>query len=163
MVYGANDGIITTFAVAAGAAGVGLSASVVVILGISNMLADGLTMGLGDYAGEISEKAYIERQTGKTDDRQLWKTGVATFVSFVVAGSFPLVPYVALFLGAPIVDTVFTLSIIATGIVLFLVGSARTIFIGGNWFKNGIVILGIGSVAALVAYFVGDVIEQLVL
>ena len=120
-------------------------------------------MGLGDYAGEISEKAYIERQTGKTDDRQLWKTGVATFVSFVVAGSFPLVPYVALFLGAPIVDTVFTLSIIATGIVLFLVGSARTIFIGGNWFKNGIVILGIGSVAALVAYFVGDVIEQLVL
>lgn len=46
LVYGANDGISTTFAVAAGVAGAALSAHVVV-LGLSNLLADGLSMAAG--------------------------------------------------------------------------------------------------------------------
>ena len=61
-VYGANDGIITTFAVVAGVAGAGLSPSVVLILGISNIIADGLSMGIGDYLGERSERRHLKYQ-----------------------------------------------------------------------------------------------------
>jgi VIT1/CCC1 family predicted Fe2+/Mn2+ transporter len=50
-VYGANDGIITTFAVVAGVAGAGLSVKIVLILGIANLIADGCSMGFGDYLG----------------------------------------------------------------------------------------------------------------
>src|SRR5688572_33392658 len=49
VVYGANDGIITTFAVVAGVAGARLSPRIVLILGVSNLLADGFSMGASNY------------------------------------------------------------------------------------------------------------------
>lgn len=59
LVYGANDGIVTTFAVVAGVAGANLSSTVVLVLGFANLLADGLAMALGNYLGTKSEAAYI--------------------------------------------------------------------------------------------------------
>ena len=41
IVYGANDGIVTTFAVIAGVAGADLSTSVILIIGFANIFADG--------------------------------------------------------------------------------------------------------------------------
>ena len=55
-VYGSIDGIVTTFAVVAGAAGAGLSVNVVLILGIANLLADGLSMSIGSYLSKKSER-----------------------------------------------------------------------------------------------------------
>ena len=40
-VYGGIDGTVTTFAIMAGVVGASLSAGVVIILGIANLLADG--------------------------------------------------------------------------------------------------------------------------
>jgi len=48
-VYGAVDGTVTTFAVVAGAVGAGLGGSVVVILGLANLFADGFSMGISSY------------------------------------------------------------------------------------------------------------------
>lgn len=64
-VFGANDGIVTTFAVVAGAAGANLGNVVVVILGFANLLADGLSMGLGNYLGERSDDLYNRGQREK--------------------------------------------------------------------------------------------------
>ncbi len=47
--FGGVDGIITTFSVVAGTTGAGLSSGVVIILGIANLFADGISMGVGDY------------------------------------------------------------------------------------------------------------------
>jgi len=55
-VYGSIDGIVTTFAVVAGAAGAGLDVAVIVILGISNLVADGLSMSIGSYLSRKSEQ-----------------------------------------------------------------------------------------------------------
>lgn len=57
-VYGGIDGAVTTFAVVAAAAGAELGAGVVLILGISNMLADGLSMSVGSF---LSTKSDVER------------------------------------------------------------------------------------------------------
>ena len=54
VVFSANDGLVTTFAVVAGVAGAGLAPAVVVILGLANMFADGLAMALGNYLGTNS-------------------------------------------------------------------------------------------------------------
>lgn len=62
VVYGANDGIVTTFAVVAGVAGAGLPPSVILILGVANMIADGLSMGIGDFLGERSERRHMQHQ-----------------------------------------------------------------------------------------------------
>lgn len=61
IVYGANDGIITTFAVVSGVAGADLAPAIVVILGFANVLADALSMGLGNYLSIKSKKDNYHR------------------------------------------------------------------------------------------------------
>lgn len=63
-VYGGLDGIVTTFAVVAGVTGASLSAGVVLILGFANLIADGLSMAIGDYISTKSEQEHerSERQ-----------------------------------------------------------------------------------------------------
>jgi VIT1/CCC1 family predicted Fe2+/Mn2+ transporter len=57
-VYGGLDGIITTFAVVAGVAGAQLTSGVVLVLGFANLIADGLSMAIGDYLSTKSEQEY---------------------------------------------------------------------------------------------------------
>src|SRR3989344_8026371 len=57
-VYGGLDGIITTFAVVAGAAGASLGSGIVLILGFANLFADGISMAVGDYLSTKSEVEY---------------------------------------------------------------------------------------------------------
>ncbi len=58
IVYGGLDGIITTFAVVAGVAGAKLAAGVVLIMGFANLIADGISMAVGDYLSTKSENEY---------------------------------------------------------------------------------------------------------
>lgn len=62
VVYAAHDGIITTYAVVAGIVGASLPLEIVLILGLANLVADGLSMGFGNYLGSLSEKKYIESE-----------------------------------------------------------------------------------------------------
>ena len=54
LVYGANDGIITTFAVVTGVVGAELSERIILILGFANLLADGFSMGASNYLARRS-------------------------------------------------------------------------------------------------------------
>jgi len=158
-VYGANDGIVTTFAVVAGVAGAGLSTEIVIVLGIANMIADGFSMGVSDFLGEESARKASGKKLAK-----VWSTGLTTFAAFVIAGSLPLLPYLTQLIGAPVAEEMrFPLSIFATGFALFTVGSLRTHFIKGNWWKNGLEMLVVGSIAAGIAYYSGYFIEKFVL
>ncbi|TDT63676.1 VIT1/CCC1 transporter family protein [Fonticella tunisiensis] len=69
LIYGGLDGIITTFAVVAGVAGASLSAGIVLIMGLANLIADGLSMAIGDY---LSTKAEIEYQNAERQ-REMWE------------------------------------------------------------------------------------------
>jgi len=69
IVYGGLDGIITTFAIVSGVAGAKLPLGIVVIMGFSNLLADAISMGMGDY---LSSKAQVEYEKGERD-RELWE------------------------------------------------------------------------------------------
>jgi len=60
-VYGGIDGTVTTFAIMAGVVGANLSASVVVILGIANLLADGFSMAAANYTGTKAEHDEYEQ------------------------------------------------------------------------------------------------------
>jgi VIT1/CCC1 family predicted Fe2+/Mn2+ transporter len=59
-VLGAVDGSITTFAVVAGAIGGEFSTVVTLVLGISSLLADGISMGVSNYLGTRSQTERIE-------------------------------------------------------------------------------------------------------
>jgi VIT1/CCC1 family predicted Fe2+/Mn2+ transporter len=61
-VYGGLDGLITTFAMVAGVSGAELSAQVAFVLGMANLLADGLSMAMGNYLGTKSEIEFERRE-----------------------------------------------------------------------------------------------------
>ena len=67
-VYGAVDGVITTFAVVSGVAGAGLSSGIVIILGASNLVADGFSMAVSNYLGTRAERDRIARVRQVEDD-----------------------------------------------------------------------------------------------
>lgn len=60
-VYGAIDGIVTTFAVVAGVAGAGLAMRVIFILGLANLGADGFSMAISNYLGTRTETERRQR------------------------------------------------------------------------------------------------------
>jgi len=60
-VYGGIDGTVTTFAIMAGVVGANLSAGVVIILGIANLLADGFSMAAANYTGTKAEHDEYEQ------------------------------------------------------------------------------------------------------
>ena len=60
-VYGAIDGTVTTFAVVAGVVGADLSASVIIVLGAANLVADGFSMAVSNYLGTKSQQEELHR------------------------------------------------------------------------------------------------------
>ena len=62
IIYGGNDGIVTTFAVVAGFAGAGaggiaeIGGIAVLLFGLANLFADGAAMGLGEFLSARSEQ-----------------------------------------------------------------------------------------------------------
>jgi len=71
-VYGANDGIVTTFAVVAGAAGATLSSGVIIILGLANLIGDGISMGMSNYLS-LRSKRDFERQQRSIEEMEVEK------------------------------------------------------------------------------------------
>lgn len=83
------------------------------------------------------------------DDPHPFRSGMATFVAFLLAGSVPLLPFV---LALP---SAFEISILATMITFFLIGTGKSYWSLSSWWRSGAETLAIGAMAALLAYGVG--------
>ena len=214
IVYGGNDGIVTTFAVVAGFAGAkaGDTATVgavaVLLFGLANLAADASAMGLGAFLSSRSARdlyrtrharqmaalgrdperprravieALRERGVGEGDAESVADvlvrnppmmaefvlrvrdgmpdpggespalTGGATFLSFLVFGSIPLIPY---FLLEPAPAT-FRLSIAATATALTALGMLRWLVTRESLARSVGETVLIGGTCAVIAYMVG--------
>jgi VIT1/CCC1 family predicted Fe2+/Mn2+ transporter len=158
LVYGANDGVITTFAVVAGVTGGTLNPVAVLVLGAANLFADGLSMGVGNYLGIRSDERVREALQLPEQEAFPIRHGLATFVAFVVAGTVPLVPYVLIGPGW----NRFAWSTVSSLAVLFTVGAARSRVGTGTWWANGLEMVGLGAIVGAVAYYSGSVVAALV-
>lgn len=71
IVYGGNDGIVTTFAVVAGFTGAGsdqvagMSFATVLLFGLANLFADAASMGMGNYLSLRAEKDVYRKEKEK--------------------------------------------------------------------------------------------------
>ena len=61
-VYGGIDGSVTTFAVVAGSAGAKFSATVAIVLGLANLIADGFSMAVSSYLSAKSEQELYNKE-----------------------------------------------------------------------------------------------------
>ena len=157
LVYGANDGIITTFAVVAGVAGGGLALKVVLICGAANLFADGLSMAVGNYLSIRSHESVLESEGLAQEEAFPFRHGVATFLAFVAAGALPLLPYALPDIGL----NRFAQSTIVTLLGLFGIGASRAVIANVGWWRGGLEMLGLGGVVAAVAYLSGGLVARL--
>ena len=215
LVYGGLDGIITTFAVVSGVAGAQLGISIILILGLANLFADGFSMATGAYLSLKSEKEYYDREWQREawevehlpdgeraelhqiylqqgydeddaqqlveiqtrnpqrwvkammvdelgllpDDRTPLRSGLATLISFVVAGSVPLLVYLLGLLYPIPPHVAFPVSLVLSGLALFGLGAAKVFVTQRSFVKSGLEMLLIGGLAAGVAYGVGALLK----
>jgi vacuolar iron transporter family protein len=155
--YGGNDGIVTTFAVVCGFSGaafmngttLNLSIGLVILFGIANLFADGLSMGIGNY---LSKRAELDAATSKHSMKEIVLTSFVTFFSFILFGLLPLLPYIA---GISDTQSAFLLSITTTIFALSILGLLKGMVIKRNIIRSVIETILIGGVAALAAFLVG--------
>lgn len=59
--YGAIDGTVTTFAVVSGVVGAGMASSVIIVLGLANLVADGFSMAASNFLATRAEHGRREK------------------------------------------------------------------------------------------------------
>lgn len=157
LVYGANDGLITTFAVVAGVVGGGLSPRTLLIIGAANLIADGLSMGVGNYLSIRANESALAAQKQPEEEASPARHGFATLLAFVAAGAVPLAPFAVGF-----VEHGFAWSVALTFLTMFVVGALRGLVTIERWWMAGIEMLLLGMAVALAAYGSGLVVAALV-
>ncbi|MDJ0629863.1 MAG: VIT1/CCC1 transporter family protein [Rhodobacter sp.] len=219
IVYGGNDGIVTTFAIVAGFAGARaegaaeLGVLAILVFGFANLFADAVSMGLGEFLSGRSQRDLYnaqrtqalhsigdgdgeadgvrailrERGLGEADAKDaaailkrspdlvadLHMTyrmnmadprsarpaanGLFTFLSFVILGIVPLVPYFIL----PPVELTFWLSVAATLAALAALGLLRWSATGDGMIRSVAETVLVGGICALVAYLVGALVAAI--
>jgi VIT1/CCC1 family predicted Fe2+/Mn2+ transporter len=128
---------------------------VVVILGLANLFADGISMSTGSYLGVKSEIEFEQKsgQKIKVGHRPLFN-GLVSFLAFSVAGFIPLVAYIFK------VENSFAVSSVLVVISLIIVGIFRGIVSNKSIVKTAIENLVIGGVSAVVAFYVGELAKR---
>lgn len=154
-VYGAIDGTVTTFAIISAVSGAALSPAIVLVLGFSNVLADGFSMAASNYLSEKSDTAL----NGVGEKEAPIKTAAVTFASFVLIGSIPILPFAILYNSD--VNS-FLVSIIATVIAFLIIGYVRGRVTKENRIVAALETLAIGAIAAAIAYGVGSFVDGIV-
>jgi len=151
LVYGANDGIVTTFAIVSGIVGASLSINVILILGFASLFADGISMAASNVLSERS------KSKDRPSLREASRHGAATFCGFIAAGFVPLLAYL---LPSTQISR-FALSVVLAGAMLFLVGASRAFFTDRRFLRAGVEMLLIGAGAGAVAFGVGHLGAQI--
>ena len=168
-VYGAIDGTVTTFAVVAAAAGAGLSSTIVIILGIANLIGDGFSMGASAYMAAKSERDLKKRDHNAAGNKEEFmhegnplKTGIITFAAFCIVGFIPLASYVidAIFNLKNSAHDLFMMSLVLTGLTFVSVGWLKAQVTKTNHFREAAETLLLGGVAAGLAFVLGDLLAR---
>lgn len=104
----------------------------------------------------LKEMTVHELAVMPVEDHHPVRNGIVMFFSYVIGGMTPLVPYLLF----PITYAL-PLSIIITLVGLFFVGVGTTKFTKRKWWKAGLEMFGLASIAALIGYVVGQGAEYL--
>ena len=150
-VFGSVDGLVTTFAVVSGVMGAGLSTTVILILGFANLFADGFSMAASNY---LSTKS--ENDMGQNHKNALM-AALATFIAFILVGFIPLMSFVFDFGQAN-----YQVTIILTATAFAVIGYVKGHVTGKSKGCSALQTLGIGALAALIAFYVGHFLALIV-
>ena len=154
-ILGGVDGLITSFAIAAGSNAADLSSNVVTGVGASSVVADALSMGISEFLSSSGDQAGQRTKGDPPGNRHRSPLvlGVACFVSFVVCGIIPIATY--LLTGENLVScALFSVAALA------VLGSLRTVYSQEPLLLGLLQTTLLGSAAGAVAYGMGAAVQS---
>ena len=95
------------------------------------------------------------------ENRSPFFIGAVTYVSFILVGLIPLLIYVWDYLGS-VNGNLFIWSSVLTAMGFIIIGVLKTYVTQTKVWRGVLETLILGAIAALVAYFVGDLLEHLI-
>ena len=87
------------------------------------------------------------------ESKQPINTATITFLSFIVVGLIPLLSYIVAAFADLSTDGLFTISCVATGLALVLVGFLKSKVNEKPWLRGVVETVSLGGLAAFLAYF----------
>jgi VIT1/CCC1 family predicted Fe2+/Mn2+ transporter len=155
ILMGAQDNLTTVLAVMLGVSIGSGRADLVALAGLSAAVAEAVSMGGVLYSSTRAEgilEAHARTDRPGTPRATLApaQSGLVTFVAALLAGLVPLAPFAVLPLHAAII-----VSVAASGIALFLLGSVIGRISGSTWWRDGFRLLVVAGLAAGASAAVG--------
>lgn len=88
--------------------------------------------------------------------------GAMTFISFVIVGLVPLIAYIWDYSSEQNESNLFTISIVLTSLAFIGIGWLKSIVTQTKRLRSILETLFLGAAAAILSYFVGSVLEQMI-
>lgn len=151
---GGVDGIITSFAIVAGASFLSASGDVVAVVGSSSLVADGVSMGVSEYLSTSSERNLQQGTVASSKLPRPLLMGLTCFLSFVACGALPLVAFV---LG----DNSIVGSASTSFLLLLLLALTRTLVTGEVILWGLVEVTSLGTLASAIAFAVAALSSSL--
>lgn len=157
-VYGGSDGAVSYFTLMAGAYGAGLPITMLIAIGVSNVIADAFSMATADYLSEDSRKGVPFKEEEVS--------AVVTFLAFAIVGCFPLIPSLIAYFTLPPNSTLpFSMFLLSTALTIVgfsYIGYLRGKILRRNLSKTIIQSIIICSISAAVAYWIGSLVAEII-
>ena len=108
---------------------------------------------------EVLLRTMVEKELGiaAEPNEQALRGALILSGSLAIAALIPLAPY--FFFG---IHTALLVSVIASGVALFVLGVVKSRFTRRNPLRAGLEILALGAVAGIGGYFVGTILPELI-
>jgi len=151
MIYGGMDGIITIFNIISSTSGLKLQSIHTLIITVTVLIADGLSMGISDYTSyEAENKQNRELYTKKSPLHH----GLITFGSFVFFGAIPLILYFIITNYYP--KNHYVILLVIMSFAFFGLGSLQSFYTDEKWYKVGIKTVLYGDTTSLIAFLISN-------
>lgn len=149
ILYGGMDGIITIFNIISSFSGLKINNSYTIIVTITVLIADALSMGISDYN---SYKAEQKLNNYKGSDPRVH--GIITFISFICFGIIPLLLYwtVTKYYN----KNQYAMLLLTMSIAFFLLGIIQSKFTKEKWYEAGITTVAYGDLTSILAFFISN-------
>lgn len=168
--YGATNGVITTFVIVAGVVGADLPAMEAPVLGLAILFANGFATAARRYTNtklardnynRLHAKAvWAEHVNAKDYDfsrcmRSPAQAAFTTLAAFVLCGLVPLIAYL---LPPPR----FSVCVVLTACAFFAIGAVKSRYSLTAWWRSGLDTVFLGMCAGALAYAAGHTLRLLI-
>lgn len=151
-IFGVEDSLVSTVGLLSGIAVAEANKETLIITGIVLILVEAVSMAAGSLLSEYSAESYATKTEALTRV-DLVSSGIM-FISYLISGLIPLMPYVFL----PVSQAIWV-SVIITMASLFILGIVGAKMARIHALKNAFRMLIVGGIAITVGMLAGKILE----